>query len=408
MTIGALPFLILNYGAEMGFILHTRLIAQNVVRDKADTVMNDVVTHMFSTEFLEELFRPQPLYSYMAVKEVFKSLAETSLIHLSPVSMNKLFELMTMGVKYQVFTLRHPLELLEMTWTHLEELERLITPAAREKVHPVFAMLEGFCSFFSHGDLAEIRKELLNFFVGRNTLISVLINEGIQSKAGKLFLPADCALPPLSVCEPPGSIRYFKDGKLDASAVFEHHDAALQHPSSVPLDTWDPKNPATRMTKNGRNMYAPNRQRFLTQAEAKKSTSILPSTTTAAATPTAALPPELTGAVTGELNHLSRLVGCGQHSPHKSFKLILFGDMDEDVGGGRVDDCGASGKLVAAAATSSSGFAPSTRLLTRMTKTDVKSQNEELFGIMDGMSVAMATAGPSERGNDLLDIMDED
>ncbi|RNF02566.1 organic solute carrier partner 1 [Trypanosoma rangeli] len=408
MAIGALPFLILNYGAEMGFILHTRLIAQNVAREKANTVMNDVVMHMFSTEFLEELFRPQPLYSYMAVKEVFKSLAETSLIHLSPVSMNKLFELMTMGVKYQVFTLRHPLELVEMTWTHLEELERLVTPAARDKVRPVFAMLERFCSFLSHGDLEEIRKELLNFLVGRNTLISVLINEGMQSKTGKLFLPEDCVLPPLSACEPPGSIRYFKDGKLDASAVFEHRDAALRHPPSVPLDTWDPKNPATRMTKNGRNMYAPSRQRCLTQAEAKKSTSILPFTTTTAAVPTATLPPEVTGAVTKELNHLSRLVGCGQYSLHKPFKLILFGDMDEDVGGDGVGNRGASGKVIAAAETSSSRSAPFAKPLTRMTKADVESQNQELFGIMDSMRVAMATSRLSEKGNDLLDIMDED
>ncbi|RNF20920.1 organic solute carrier partner 1 [Trypanosoma conorhini] len=403
MTAGALPFLILGCGAEMGFILHTRLIAQKVEQEKAEMVMNDVVTHMFSPEFLAELFRPQPLYSYAAVKEVFKSLAETSIMHLSPVSMNKLFELMAMGMKYQLFTLRHPLELVEMTWTHLEELERLLTPLAQARLCPVFVMLEAFCSQLSHGDLAEIRKELLNFFVGRNTLISVLINEGMQSKTGQFFLPADYALPPLSACEPPGSIRYFKGGKLEASTVFEHQDAALRHPPSVPPGTWDPMNPATRMTKNGTNMYAPSQHADSTHTEAKISP--LPSTTTRTTSPAAAPSPETTSAVTGELNHLSRLVGCGQPAPQQTFKLSLFDDMDEDGLDGR----GAGARVGGGAAGTSGGPpASSTRPLTRMTKTDVESQNKELFNIMDGLRVDSATVQLSAKGGDLLEIMDED
>ncbi|KAF8289899.1 putative Organic solute transport protein 1 [Trypanosoma cruzi] len=410
MAIGSLAFLVLNYGAEMIFILHTRLIAQNVEKEMAETVMNDMVRHMFSPEFLAELFRPQPLYSYSAVKEIFKSLTEMSVMRLSPLSMNKLFELMAMGVKYQLFTLRHPLELVEMTWTHLEELKRLITPEAQAKVTPVFVMLEGLCSRLTHGDLAEIRKELLNFIAGRSTVISVLFEEGMQSDRGSFVLPVDRVLPPLSICEPPGSIRYFKNGKLDASTAFEHRDAVLRHPSSVPLDKWDPKNAGTRMTKNGTNIYAPSRQEASTRAEANGPTSLLPSMSSMSrlSTVPTAVPSDIANVATGELNYLSRFVGCGQNAPQKMFKLKFFDDVEEEM----VEHCVGGGekgsKMGGATDTVGDRTAASTIPLVRMTKADVESQNKELFKIMDGLRVDETRSGPPEGGNDLLDIMDED
>lgn len=53
-----LPFVILNLGGEMVYILDQRLRAQEIGQDRSQKVLQDVVKTMFSKKFVEELFRP--------------------------------------------------------------------------------------------------------------------------------------------------------------------------------------------------------------------------------------------------------------------------------------------------------------------------------------------------------------
>lgn len=53
------------------------------------TVMNDIVTTMFNKKFLEELFKPQELYSKKALRTVFDRLAHASIMRLNQASMDK-------------------------------------------------------------------------------------------------------------------------------------------------------------------------------------------------------------------------------------------------------------------------------------------------------------------------------
>ncbi len=52
-------------------------------------VMNDIVATMFNKAFLEELLRPQDLYSHRALRTVLTRLAHTSIMRLNPASMDK-------------------------------------------------------------------------------------------------------------------------------------------------------------------------------------------------------------------------------------------------------------------------------------------------------------------------------
>ncbi|ORC87722.1 organic solute carrier partner 1 [Trypanosoma theileri] len=402
MTIGSLPFLILNYGAELIFILHTRLIAQKVNSEAARIVMNDVVGHMFSSEFIDELLRPQPLHSLAETKEVFISLTQTSVMRLSAVSMKKLFDLMTTGVKYQLFTLRHPLELLELTWTHLEEVQRIITPESQMYVRPVLVRLKHLCSNLNIGDLAEIRKELLNFFVGRSVPVSVLLDDGLQTSSGSFFLPEDRFLPPLAVCEPPGTIRYFNNGTLISSEVFTHHrDANLRYPLTIPPGTWDPMNPVTRVSKNGMNMYTAYRG-----SPDNQSTNQPPSSSSNQS--------ERMNAVTGELNYLSQLIRGNQKTTQETFKLSLFDDGDEDDydddNNGNEKD-GKNTKHMAL----DDGVKPkgesihtSAAFSNHTKKEETQTDNTDLMRIVEGFRIDKTVAKPTGGNSDLLDIMDED
>ena len=86
-------------------------------------MLQDVLQTMFSQGFLEELFKPQRMYSAANVKHVFEKLAHSSIMRLNRSSMDKLFDLMIMGFKLQVVSCRQPQQLLEITLTHLETLK---------------------------------------------------------------------------------------------------------------------------------------------------------------------------------------------------------------------------------------------------------------------------------------------
>lgn len=61
MALRAMPFVIVNLGGEMIYILEQRLRAQSIPPEKAVKVLHDVVKTMFSTKFIAEVPSPEPL-----------------------------------------------------------------------------------------------------------------------------------------------------------------------------------------------------------------------------------------------------------------------------------------------------------------------------------------------------------
>lgn len=71
MSTKTLPLIFLNMGGEMVYILEQRLGAQSVKSAKAARVLGDIVSTMFSKKFLDELFKPQDLYSRKAMRTLY-------------------------------------------------------------------------------------------------------------------------------------------------------------------------------------------------------------------------------------------------------------------------------------------------------------------------------------------------
>jgi hypothetical protein len=101
-NLNTLPFVILNLGGEMIYILDQRLRSQDIDKDRALKVLSDIVKSMLSESFQLELFRPQAMYSMNSIKQIFQKLAHSSIMKLNATSMSKLFDLMLMGFKYQM------------------------------------------------------------------------------------------------------------------------------------------------------------------------------------------------------------------------------------------------------------------------------------------------------------------
>lgn len=83
MSLLAMPLIVVNLGAEMVYILDQRLKAQCIAEDKSHMVLNDVVRTWFDNKFIEELFKPQQLYSLTATRQIFERLAHSSIMRLN-------------------------------------------------------------------------------------------------------------------------------------------------------------------------------------------------------------------------------------------------------------------------------------------------------------------------------------
>lgn len=74
------------------------------------------------------------MYSMVSTRQIFEKLAHSSIMKLNATSMGKLFDLMLMGVKYQVIETSTPEEIYHVTMTHLNQVASLVRGSASEQL----------------------------------------------------------------------------------------------------------------------------------------------------------------------------------------------------------------------------------------------------------------------------------
>lgn len=215
----AMPILMLNMGGEMIYILHQRLQAQNIAEDKAKKVLEDVIRTMYTPLFLEELFKPQDIYSNSSAKQIFDKLAHSSIMRLNKTSMEKLYDLMSMGVKYQLLSCTCPQQYLHVTINHLDSLIRIVDS---ETVTPMIQTAASRAiktySQLSYANWLALEQTLLQFFQGRKVKVSLFLQQNLQTINGVLVLNNKGKLP--FQTEVPGQIRFFENDQIVRTAPF--------------------------------------------------------------------------------------------------------------------------------------------------------------------------------------------
>eukprot|EP00466_Bigelowiella_natans_P020237 jgi/Bigna1/86201/estExt_fgenesh1_pg.C_80309 len=173
-------------------------------------VLSDVTCALLSPTFMKELFKPQVLYTQKQLLKVFHELAHASIMRLNEGSMGKLHDLMNMGIKYQIMSLKLPSQLLDVTCNHMDGIEDLLDGAneacklvksARSKVMAAYAPL-------SNIEWNQIRKVILTYFQDWKVKISTFLKLGIQSNNGDFVMTHEGDFPG---CSSPGTVRG-KDG----------------------------------------------------------------------------------------------------------------------------------------------------------------------------------------------------
>ena len=323
-------------GGEMVYILHQRLQAQTVQEDKARKVLQDVVRAMYSPLFITELFKPQEMYSTASTKQIFEKLAHSSIMRLNKSSMEKLYDLMTMGFKYQVISCNSPHQLLHITLNHLEALKKIVKAERVEELIQVAIdkTIETFSSL-SNGQWMLLKQSLMRFLQGKKIKVSLFLQQGLQTMDGTLVLDVSGKLP--FGTEPAGTIRFY-EGKTVAFT---------RHVDTGAPSTCEESEEVLDVTSGlGLNMY--------NKEAAAESKSLYPESSMAAAKAIAAS----TGVVSAtkgkrqgitqksakqELSLLSDLLGMGGggsakgEAEAKPFKINLFPDLNFDKAEGKDD-----------------------------------------------------------------------
>ncbi|XP_061520580.1 protein OSCP1a isoform X1 [Phycodurus eques] len=219
MSMKTLPLVFINLGGEMLYILDHRLQAHSTSEGKSEKevwsendrkrVMNDIVGTMFSKAFVDELLKPQLLYSHRTMKVVLTRLAHVSIMKLKTVSMEKLYELMIMAFKYQVFHCPRPKDLLLISYNHIDTIREFVkdTPALVNKVDETHRKIIEVYSSMTSGEFQLLRQTLLTFLQDMHIRVSIFLKNKIQNPNGRFALSTSGPVP--HGMDVPGIIRIF-------------------------------------------------------------------------------------------------------------------------------------------------------------------------------------------------------
>uniref|UniRef100_A0A0N5AIL6 MIR domain-containing protein n=1 Tax=Syphacia muris TaxID=451379 RepID=A0A0N5AIL6_9BILA len=208
MDIKFMPLLFVNFAGEMIYILNQRLQAQHFDSSKSRKILTDLIQAMFEKRFVEELFKLQNIYTRHSLKVFFEKFAHCSIMRLTDNSMDKLYDLMTMTVKYQIETCITPNHILSISLNHIDGIRKIL-PEDQESL----ILLQ-----FTHNKKYKLKcnqmgKVEINFQETR-VRISSFLREKKQLSNGHYVLFPTRWIEIATNVEVPGKVRnYFYDTK---------------------------------------------------------------------------------------------------------------------------------------------------------------------------------------------------
>ncbi|XP_074543524.1 protein OSCP1a isoform X2 [Halichoeres trimaculatus] len=277
--------------------------------------MNDIVGTMFNKSFMDELLKPQQLYSHRTLKTVLTRLAHASIMRLNPASMDRLYELMIMAFKYQVFLCPRPKDLLLISYNHIDSIRELVkeTPMALNQVDEAHRKIIEVYTSLSEGEFQLLRQTLLIFLQDSHVRVSLFMKSKVQNPNGRFVLTASGPVP--HGMEVPGLIRMFDEkGKEVKRSEFPTGGCY-----SSPIREGSFELHGDRVIRLGLNMYNVNHPE---ETHTSKASSVKTDDT-----------PNLLAKE--ELNQLARLMGSmkaeNTPKPEPVFRINLFtSDQEEE------------------------------------------------------------------------------
>ncbi|XP_015257553.1 PREDICTED: protein OSCP1-like [Cyprinodon variegatus] len=208
---------------------------------------------MFSKSFMDELLKPQQLYSHRTMKTVLTRLAHASIMRLNPASMDRLYELMIMAFKYQLFLCPRPRDLLLISYNHIDSIREMVrdTPVVLNQVNETHRKIIEVYSGLSEGELQFLRQTLLIFVQEMHVRVSLFLKNQIQNPSGRFVLTTSGPVP--FGVDVPGLIRKFDLRGREVSQ--REFPPGGSYSSPVGPGSFDLN--GDRVLRLGRNLYGP-------------------------------------------------------------------------------------------------------------------------------------------------------
>lgn len=158
--------------------------------EKSQKVLQDIVKTMFADKFIEEVFKPNQMYTLIETRQIFVRLAHSSIMRLNESSMQKLFDLMLMGFKLQTIQACYPEEIFHVTIKHLEVMQAMIENGsdANKLISKVKTQFMVLASNFSHDDHRVVKQQIYKFYQDKHIKVSLFIQDKVQSLDGTIYL----------------------------------------------------------------------------------------------------------------------------------------------------------------------------------------------------------------------------
>ncbi|XP_028041156.1 protein OSCP1 [Bombyx mandarina] len=185
----ATPFIVVNLGCEMIFVIDQRLKAQNIAMEKCEKVLTDIVTVLLHPKLLDELFIPQPVATQTVVKQLLDDISTTSIMRLDEYSLSKLWDLMTMIFKWQLSTATIQ-NIFDISRRHLRSVAALMPRNySKDIIENAIKRFGILAQDLSDEDYKCLSNTVIFWFNQYHAKISVLLRLGLQRKDGTFCLP---------------------------------------------------------------------------------------------------------------------------------------------------------------------------------------------------------------------------
>ncbi|XP_058128395.1 protein OSCP1 [Anopheles ziemanni] len=181
--------IILNLGCEMLYVIDQRLKAQSIPLDKSAQVLREITEVLLDPKFLHYISTAyqQSMLTVQQTRILLTDIACCSLMRLDVSSMDKLWDLMVMIFKWQMFlTNKNAQMLLDLTFRHLDGIGRLI-PEMRKQIlidnvkKTLIELWEPLCE----DEQIIVHRKVCKWLKPYNTKISILIRMGLQKSNGE-------------------------------------------------------------------------------------------------------------------------------------------------------------------------------------------------------------------------------
>ncbi|XP_008560130.1 protein OSCP1 [Microplitis demolitor] len=183
MSLHCNPIIYLNMGGEMLYVLQQRLKAQKINTRKTTIVMDEITAALVHPKILSTIFNDSEISSLSWMRSTLENIALCSIMRLDADSMNKLFDLMMMMVKYQLSVATGPREVVLLTMNHVDAFRNMVTRSGTHgRITVVHEMIIKKYGPLTYDEVWQARNECLDLLCGINVRVSILLKLGLQNE----------------------------------------------------------------------------------------------------------------------------------------------------------------------------------------------------------------------------------